>query len=980
MRGGAHDIVNLSTQMMESTIKTPNHRGDSSSRRQVRRRRRRQSSRKRSRKVLLTLGAVFAVAVIGFGLYTLKPDPSESQYIAQALEYKSRGDIEAAILELQATLLKEPNSIDARWLLAELYLLQRNGADALGQLKRAQELGVSGREFNDRWVSALLMDRQFDKALARLAFMAPTSQDTTVLILRGRARLGLGRLEEAREAFAEALQLTPENADAQIGLATTAFSLHNVQEAQQHLEEGLKLDPQSYLGWMLKGEIAMSVHNGAGAQAAFEQALRIVEGDLPAQLARVQSLLMQEKFEQARTDLGILLDDNPRHPGLLLLTAQSELTVNNNIDAAEEALSIALSRSPNDTSALLLMGWIMLTKGDYETALQHLNAHQVLLPGDPTGSKLLAIVLLRRNEVPRGIEVLQRAVDKSPDDMELVSMLGDAYLRVGELEKAEPLFSKAIALAPNSASVRTQRATSLLAAADSSAALLELEAAVAADPDYTRAEFLLARLYYQMGEYDKMLAMASRLAEKYPQDPRPYVLMAAVSEARGDGAGARALYGKSLEIAPDNILARYNLARLAREEGDLETARERFNSVLLDQPAHLPSVVALAQIALDTEQPAEALALLEQASQVNTKSVPFLLELANMYGRMGRDTEALATAQQAVAMAPYSMPAQLVLGRAQLSAGRTDAARQTLRNVVVEAPESADAHFELAKLYLLEQEPRAARDSLDTALLLAPERIDINVVQAKMLLAQRDYEAALSIASEIQDAHPDSVEGYLLAGEVYMAQEQSRPAIAAYESAVALSAARGPMLQLQAAHRHLGNDAKADVLLRNWLSNHSSDVSVRILLATSMMQRGELALAEREYLQALKYQPDNAILHNNLAWLYSQSADSRATEHARRALELLPDNANVLDTYGWILAQGESPHQGLALLEKAVEKSPGDALIRYHLAGTLALIGQPYEARRELEFILESKQTAVDKRVLEQAIRDLQEPVAGTEG
>ena len=96
----------------------------------------------------------------------------------------------------------------------------------------------------------------------------------------------------------------------------------------------------------------------------------------------------------------------------------------------------------------------------------------------------------------------------------------------------------------------------------------------------------------------------------------------------------------------------------------------------------------------------------------------------------------------------------------------------------------------------------------------------------------------------------------------------------------------------------------------------------------------------------------------------------------------MPDNPNVLDTYGWILAQGESPHQGLALLEKAIERSPGDALIRYHLAGTLALVGQPYQARRELETILESNQTVVDKQVLEQALRDLQEADAdaGTEG
>lgn len=930
--------------------------------------------------MLIGSGIVLGVAAAIFSVYVIMPEPSVAERVDQALAYKAQGDLESAIVELQATLLQDPNSIDARWLLSEFYLEQRNGADALGQLKRVQELGVSGRDFNDRWISALLMDRQYDKALARLAFMSPTAKDPAVLILRGRARLGLGRFEEAREAFERARRIAPGNSDAQIGLAITEFGLNNVEEAQRLVEEGLEKDPENYLAWMLKGEIAMSLYNAAAAQAAYEQALLIVEGDLPAQLALVQSLLVQQEFEKANADLSALLEAHPRDPGLLLLSAQNELSGNNNIDAAEEALTLALSRSPDDTSCLLLMGWVMLLKDDLESALENLNAHQVLLPADPAGAKLLAFVLLRRGELLRGIEVLQRAVDKSPEDLELVTLLGNAYLQAGEQEKANPYFSRAIAMAPNSASTRTRWATSLLATDDVWAALLQLEAAVAADPDYSRAEFLLARLYYQLGDYEKMQATTASLSVKYPQDPRPYVLMAALKETRGDREAAMADYQKSIELAPDNILGKYNLARLSMEDGDIETARERFNSVLLAEPGHLPSVVALAQIDLDTGRPAAAVALLEQARGENLESLDLLLELANMYGRMGRNADALAAAREAAVLAPYDPDARLVLGRAQLRAGRVDAARGTLRNLILQVPESADAHFELAKLQLREKEPRGAQASLDRALMLAPGRVDMNVVQARLLLAQDNPDAALAIAVEIQESYPQSTEGYILAGEVLMAQQQPEAALAAYESAVALGAARAPMIKLQAAHRYLGNTAKADIILRNWLSTHAEDVPIRIMLATSMMQAGDLALAEQAYIQALKYQPDNAILHNNLAWLYSRTGDSRAEGHARRALELLPDNPNVLDTYGWILAQGESPHQGLSLLQKAIERSPGDPLIRYHLAGTLALIGQPYQARRELEYILESNQTVVDTQVLEQAIRDLQETVVDSEG
>ncbi|MBK6739865.1 MAG: tetratricopeptide repeat protein [Haliea sp.] len=328
---------------------------------------------------------------------------------------------------------------------------------------------------------------------------------------------------------------------------------------------------------------------------------------------------------------------------------------------------------------------------------------------------------------------------------------------------------------------------------------------------------------------------------------------------------------------------------------------------------------------------------------------------------MGRHADALIAASNAAALALFMIRLRAWCWERAVARRPAGCRARRCAALVLQSPESADAHFELAKLL---QGPRAARASasLEQALLLAPERIDINVLKGELLLAEGETDAALAIALRLQEAHPGSPEGDILAGRTLMAQQQPEAAIAAYEQAVAKSAARGPMMKLQAAYRQIGNAAKADVILRNWLSAHANDVPIRIMLATSMMQADELDLAEREYLQALNYQPDNAILHNNLAWLYSQSADPRAEEHARRALELLPDNPNVLDTYGWILAQGESPHQGLALLEKAIERSPGDALIRYHLAGTLALVGQPYQARRELETILESNQTVVDKR------------------
>ncbi|MBK6739864.1 MAG: hypothetical protein IPG64_19370 [Haliea sp.] len=117
---------------------------------------------------------------------------------------------------------------------------------------------------------------------------------------------------------------------------------------------------------------------------------------------------------------------------------------------------------------------------------------------------------------------------------------------------------------------------------------------------------------------------------KISAGPATVLPMAAVSEEGDDTEGARALHQQGLDLAPTNVLARYNLARLAREKWRPGNGARALPGVLLAQPGHLPSVVALAQIALETGQPQDALALLEQARDNNPGAVGLALELADL--------------------------------------------------------------------------------------------------------------------------------------------------------------------------------------------------------------------------------------------------------------------------------------------------------------------------------------------------------------
>ena len=69
------------------------------------------------------------------------------------------------------------------------------------------------------------------------------------------------------------------------------------------------------------------------------------------------------------------------------------------------------------------------------------------------------------------------------------------------------------------------------------------------------------------------------------------------------------------------------------------------------------------------------------------------------------------------------------------------------------------------------------------------------------------------------------------------------------------------------------------------------------------MKGGEYQGALNDYRRALNLKPNDASIHNNLAWLYATAKDEKfqnklkALEHAKKAAELTKEsNAEILDT------------------------------------------------------------------------------------
>ena len=138
------------------------------------------------------------VGVPGVGLAQDEAPQDDAQVqqvdarLEKATTFFDAGNYNAAEIELKNLLRDDPGLVDARLLLAQLYLRTQKGADAEKELLRAKALGADAQRWRFELVDAYLQQGRFQSALEELEREAlPADGRARGLALKGRAYLGL---------------------------------------------------------------------------------------------------------------------------------------------------------------------------------------------------------------------------------------------------------------------------------------------------------------------------------------------------------------------------------------------------------------------------------------------------------------------------------------------------------------------------------------------------------------------------------------------------------------------------------------------------------------------------------------------------------------------------------------------------------------------------------------------------------------------
>jgi tetratricopeptide (TPR) repeat protein len=327
--------------------------------------------------------------------------------------------------------------------------------------------------------------------------------------------------------------------------------------------------------------------------------------------------------------------------------------------------------------------------------------------------------------------------------------------------------------------------------------------------------------------------------------------------------------------------------------------------------------------------------------------------------------KALADLDKTLELQPEHADTHEARGVTLFLAGKNDEALKAFDRVIELEPKSALAHTHRARIFAIKNEPDKAMEDLKAALEINPKMVQALTLRARLHQQQgkkdealEDVEEALQIAptdpqalqlhalllagngkfsdaitdlQQLRREEPDNVELLLQLGVFYSADKQLRKAIETFSMV-------------------LGKDANNVQALRS--------------RGDAWLALGKLDEAIADYESALKVDPKESGVLNNLAWLLATAPDDKLRD-GKRAIELAEEagrvtefkQAHILSTLAAAYAETGDFDTAKDWSQKAValgEKDDKDILdqLRKELAS--------YEAKQPWREKIESKEASPD--------------------
>lgn len=675
---------------------------------------------------------------------------------------------------------------------------------------------------------------------------------------------------EAFAAYRQTTEIAPDHLEALTRAADLALTRYLADPRrpralyeliEQAAEKLLERDPNSFDGNRFRGHLALSDGKPEAALEAFRKALAAQPNEPRTTTAVFECLRQLGRNAEAEQTALSLIEAQPTFAPIYdLLYARYRDTKRDEL--AGGILERKIRNNPGNGFFVIQLAEHKLSLG--RTAEAEALVEELTAKADATADTLrdAGDHYARRGQFDKALALYRRGVAAHPARAnEFRNRMVEVQLATGRIEEASKTLDEVLAADPKAGYARSARASLRMARGtpqEVSTAIAEFEALVKDEPENLDYRMNLARALRAAGrneeaqqqllevvrrngnhvgalrelaqirianqEADLALQYAEQVLALAPQDP----------SARLVRTAAWALQGQYARIRPElERLAREfpNLPEVAFQRGLLELAEKRleqaekiFRAQYRPGSPDVRPLKGLVEVAFARNNPAQALALVEQEIRVHGETRERLELLAQTAARAGRLDAARLAWERMAATDPNNPSVLTALGLVAAAQGDRAAALKHLEKASAAAPGAAGPLAALAGVHYEAGERRKAIELYRKALALDAENAGIQNNLAYALAEEgADLQQALELARRAAQRYPNQPEFADTLGFVYLKRGETQAAIQVFRSAIA----RRPDLarlriNLAAAYLEVGDQTAARTELERAMAIASS--------------------------------------------------------------------------------------------------------------------------------------------------------------
>ncbi len=368
--------------------------------------------------------------------------------------------------------------------------------------------------------------------------------------------------------------------------------------------------------------------------------------------------------------------------------------------------------------------------------------------------------------------------DSSPDSAVLAAQIA------ADREPQNPLYLATLALAAKSAE-------------QNDTALEAIEQALALWPDESKWHMIAAKLLLaDKSNQDASAAAIQHMQEASQLEPdNPAIFTDLGRVLRNIGEMERSLQAleSAVELAPENSDTLYLLAGTYYEKGDLNQALKRVDEALALNNSAIGPHQLRAKIALDQENPYEALSRIQVARELVPSDAKSLRLEAKALSALNRPSEALNSLDNALSAADNPLP--LLLERIHLirKVKGNEAALKELNQLNSGYPDDPEVFALMAHAMVESNQVDEAIFAAKQAIRKGNDRLELKELSelhhllGRLLRRNGQRDQAIHYLSEAIHLNPISLEPYLELGRTYLERRDYSEALEIFEKSINIS-------------------------------------------------------------------------------------------------------------------------------------------------------------------------------------------------